>query len=73
MSFGDDSQQLIAYFQSLQMEELNEVLCYVLSELRSRETNQLRQDVITHSKSLRLKCPIKRPDKSGIHEPERCL
>ena len=70
MSFKDDSQQLIAYFKSLQMEELNEVLGFVLSELRSRETNQMRQDVITHSKSLRLKVPIKRPDKTGTLEPE---
>ena len=65
MSFEDDSQQLIAYFKSLQMEELNEVLGFVLTELRSRETNQMRQDVISQSKSLRLKFPIKRPDGRG--------
>lgn len=62
MSFEDDSQQLIAYFKSLQLEELNEILGFVLSELRLRETSQMRQDVISHSKSLRLKVPIKRPD-----------
>jgi hypothetical protein len=62
MSFEDDSQQLIAYLKSLQMEELNEILGFVLSELRVRETGQMRQDVITHSKSLRLKSPTKWPD-----------
>jgi hypothetical protein len=62
MSFEDDAPQLIAYFKTLQMEELNEVLGFLLSELRSRETIQMRQDVITQSKSLRLKLPIRRPD-----------
>ena len=61
MSFDDDLQQLGAYFQSLQMEELNEILGKLLSEMRSRETEQMRRDVITQSKSLRLKAPLQRP------------
>ena len=60
--FEDDLEQLTEYFKFLQMEDLNEVLARVLSEMRSRETEEMRQDVITKSKSLRLKFPFKRPD-----------
>ncbi len=62
MSFEDDLEQLGTYFKSLQLEDLNDVLGRVLSEMRSRETQEMRQDVITKSKSLRLKFPLKRPD-----------
>ena len=60
--FEDDLEQLVVYFKSLQMEDLNDVLDRVLSEMRSRETEEMRQDVITKSKSLRLKFPLQRPD-----------
>ena len=62
MSFEDDLALLCTYFKSLQMEDLNDVLGRVLSEMRSRETEKMRQDVITKSKSLRLKFPLNRPD-----------
>ena len=60
--FEDDLEQLGTYFKSLQMEDLNDVLGRVLSEMRLRETEEMRQDVITKSKSLRLKFPLKRQD-----------
>ena len=62
VSFEDDLKQLGAYFQSLQMEELNEVLGVVLAAMRSRETDAMRRDVITKSKSLRLNKPLQRPE-----------
>ena len=42
------------YLGSLNKEHLNHVLNEVLTELRRRESEQIKKDVLTHSKSLRL-------------------
>ena len=62
MSFEDDSIQLKAYLNSLQL-DLNAVLGFVLTELRLRESGEMRKDIITQSKSLRMGLHIERPPK----------
>jgi hypothetical protein len=57
VSFEDDLQHLVDYWKKLEMDQLNEVLCAVLLEMRARETDQLKADMLTHSKQLRSKKP----------------
>ncbi len=46
------------YLKSLDQEQLDQVLSEVLTEVRSRESEQMKRDVLTHSQKLRLQRPI---------------
>ena len=46
--------RLQGYLKSLNLEELDEVLEEVLQEIRNRETEEMKKDVLTHSQKLRL-------------------
>ena len=46
--------RLQGYLKSLDEKQLDEVLDEVLQEIRSRETEQMKKDVLTHSQKLRL-------------------
>lgn len=43
------------YLKSLDHEQLDQVLNEVLIEVRSRESEQVKRDVLTHSQKLRLR------------------
>ena len=57
MKSEPETARLQGYLKSLGEEELDEVLNEVLEEIRSRETEQIKKDVLTHSQKLRL--PLK--------------
>jgi len=46
------------YLKSLDQEQLDQVLSEVLTEVRSRDSEQMKRDVLTHSQKLRLQRPI---------------
>ena len=46
--------RLQGYLKSLDETQLDEVLNEVLEEIRTRETEQMKKDVLTHSQKLRL-------------------
>jgi hypothetical protein len=46
--------KLEGYLKSLDDAELDEALNEVLAEIRRRESDQMKKDVLTHSQSLRL-------------------
>jgi hypothetical protein len=46
--------RLQGYLKSLNLEELDEVLEEVLQEIRTREIDAMKKDVMTHSQRLRL-------------------
>ena len=43
------------YLRSLSQEQLDQVLNEVLTEVRTRESEQMKRDVLTHSQKLRLR------------------
>jgi hypothetical protein len=49
-----ETARLQGYLKSLDEGELDEVLNEVLEEIRSREAEQMKKDVLTHSQKLRL-------------------
>ncbi len=54
MKNDQETARLQGYLKSLDEQELDEVLNEVLEEIRSRETEQMKKDVLTHSQKLRL-------------------
>jgi hypothetical protein len=52
---AEDRERLITYLKSLNAEELDELLKQVLIECRSRETEQIKADILSHSQELRLR------------------
>jgi hypothetical protein len=54
MSSDQESARLQVYLKSLSHDALDHVLNDVLVEIRSRETEQMKKDVLTHSQKLRL-------------------
>jgi hypothetical protein len=54
MNHEPENARLLGYLKSLNSEELDQVLNEVLQEIRSRETEQIKKDVLTHSQKLRL-------------------
>jgi hypothetical protein len=54
MSRELESARLQGYLKALNPDELDEVLTEVLAEIRTRETEQLKKDVLTHSQKLRI-------------------
>ena len=45
---------LRAYLKSLGHDELDQALNDILAEMRRRESDQMKRDVLTHSQSLRM-------------------
>ena len=54
MKSEQESARLQVYLKSLDHDDLDQVLNDVLAEIRSRETEQMKKDVLTHSQRLRL-------------------
>jgi len=54
MNSQPEMARLQGYLKSLDEKQLDEVLDEVLEEIRSRETEQMKKDVLTHSQKLRL-------------------
>jgi hypothetical protein len=54
MNNDEETTRLQGYLKSLNSDELDQVLDEVLQEIRSRETEQMKKDVLTHSQKLRL-------------------
>jgi hypothetical protein len=54
MNHEQENARLEGYLKSLNTEELDEVLNEVLQEIRNRETEAMKKDVLTHSQKLRL-------------------
>jgi hypothetical protein len=54
MNHEQENARLLGYLKSLSTEELDEVLNEVLQEIRNRETEAMKKDVLTHSQKLRL-------------------
>jgi len=59
MNNETENARLLGYLKTLNPGELDEVLNEVLQEIRSRETEQMKTDVLTHSQKL---VRIKRPE-----------
>lgn len=59
MNSEPETARLQGYLKTLNSDELDEVLNEVLQEIRSRETEQMKKDVLTHSQKL---ARIKRPE-----------
>ncbi len=49
-----ETARLQGYLKSLDEQQLDEVLSEVLEEIRNREAEQMKKDVLTHSQKLRL-------------------
>jgi hypothetical protein len=54
MNNEPETARLVGYLKSLNSDELDQVLDEVLQEIRSRETEEMKKDVLTHSQKLRL-------------------
>ncbi len=54
MKSEPETARLQGYLKSLDAEELDAVLNEVLEEIRRREVEQMKKDVLTHSQKLRL-------------------
>jgi hypothetical protein len=54
MSSEKNAGKLEGYLKSLDEAALDEALNEVLAEMRRRESDQMKKDVLTHSQSLRL-------------------
>ena len=54
MSNEQKAGKLEGYLKSLDEAGLDEALNEVLTEIRRRESDQMKKDVLTHSQSLRL-------------------
>ena len=59
MNNETENARLLGYLKTLNPGEFDEVLNEVLQEIRSRETEQMKTDVLTHSQKL---VRIKRPE-----------
>ena len=46
--------KLQAYLKSLDHDQLDQALNEILGEIRRRESEQMKRDVLTHSQALRL-------------------
>jgi hypothetical protein len=54
MSSEQKERKLEGYLKSLDEAQLDDALNEVLAEMRRRESDQMKKDVLTHSQSLRL-------------------
>jgi hypothetical protein len=54
MTNEEENARLVGYLKTLKPDELDQVLNEVLHEIRSRETEEMKKDVLTHSQTLRL-------------------
>jgi hypothetical protein len=54
MNNEEEKAHLVGYLKTLNSDELDQVLNEVLHEMRSRETEEMKKDVLTHSQKLRL-------------------
>ena len=54
MNNEEENARLVGYLKTLKPDELDQVLNEVLYEIRSRETEEMKKDVLTHSQKLRL-------------------
>jgi len=54
MNNETETARLVGYLKTLNPDELDQVLNEVLHEIRSRETEEMKKDVLTHSQKLRL-------------------
>jgi hypothetical protein len=54
MNNEEENARLVGYLKTLNSSELDQVLNEVLYEIRSRETEEMKKDVLTHSQKLRL-------------------
>jgi hypothetical protein len=52
MNNEPDTARLVGYLKTLNSDELDEVLNEVLQEIRSRETEEIKKDVLSHSQRL---------------------
>ncbi len=52
MNSETESARLQGYLKQLNADELDQVLDEVLQEIRARETEQMKKDVLTHSQKL---------------------
>ena len=59
MNNDQENARLQGYLKSLDQDGLEEVLNEVLEEIRRRETEQMKKDVLTHSQKLRLRRDFK--------------
>jgi hypothetical protein len=59
MNNETENARLLGYLKTLNPDELDAVLNEVLQEIRSRESEQMKKDVLTHSQKL---ARIKRPE-----------
>ena len=59
MNNETENARLLGYLKTLNPDELDEVLNEVLQEIRARESEQMKKDVLTHSQKL---ARIKRPE-----------
>ena len=59
MNNETENARLLGYLKTLNPDELDEVLNEALHEIRSRESEQMKKDVLTHSQKL---ARIKRPE-----------
>ncbi|MCE0521644.1 MAG: hypothetical protein LV480_01890 [Methylacidiphilales bacterium] len=63
MNLEESDGRLEGYLKSLDEEQLDQALNEVLAEMRRRESEQMKQDVLTHSQTLRLRRPLSSPGK----------
>jgi cobalamin biosynthesis Co2+ chelatase CbiK len=61
MNNETETARLLGYLKSLNSDELDQVLNEVLHEIRSRESEQMKKDVLTHSQKL-ARIKIERPE-----------
>ena len=52
MNHETENARLLGYLKTLDSNELDQVLNEVLQEIRSRETEQIKKDVLSHSQRL---------------------
>ncbi len=57
MKSESETARLQGYLKTLDEEELDAVLNQVLEEIRRREVEQMKKDVLSHSQKLRLPGP----------------
>jgi hypothetical protein len=50
---------LAPYLKQLDEDQLNRVLDEVLTECRRRESDKIKQEILSHSQALRLKRPVR--------------
>jgi hypothetical protein len=52
MNNETENARLLGYLKTLDSDELDQVLNEVLQEIRSRESEQMKKDVLSHSQRL---------------------